>query len=229
VDISIACAVEDQMGKVFVDSVENPQAFMIEQDQFFCYFAGDLTSDGGRDFLSKTPHGRLLMAGSQGWQEGLQAVFGEQLKPITRYLFSSETLSASHLKSLAASNPHTANVRRIDVALASGDTPYLQINAFDSADDFVQRGIGFGLVKDDKMIGGAYASLVCGDAIEVSIVVDPEHRRLGVATALSCQLLLWCLENHVSPHWDAANPESCKLAEKLGYRAEGEYTAYFLR
>ena len=30
-------------------------------------------------------------------------------------------------------------------------------------------------------------------------------------------------------HWDAANPESYRLAEKLGYVAVGTYHAHFLR
>ena len=60
-------------------------------------------------------------------------------------------------------------------------------------------------------------------------MVDPKHHRQGIATALAAQLLTWCLENPVDPHWDAANAESCGLAEKLGYRKTGEYTAYYLK
>jgi RimJ/RimL family protein N-acetyltransferase len=48
-----------------------------------------------------------------------------------------------------------------------------------------------------------------------------------MATALASCLLLHCLEDHRQPHWDAANPESCALAEKLGYRKVGEYRAYY--
>jgi GNAT superfamily N-acetyltransferase len=227
VDISIDCIVEDQMGCAFVDSVENPTVFMVEQGQFFCYFAGEF--DAGREFVRKTPGGRLLMAGSQGWGEILKAVFGERLVPIKRYRFSSESLSHDHLKHLADSSPQTANIRRIDATLAGTKSDYLDIGAFESPDDFVERGIGFCMMKDTRMIGAAYASLACSDAIEISIVVDPEHRKQGIATALSCQLLLWCLEHTVEPHWDAANAESCSLAEKLGYSDKTEYVAYYLK
>lgn len=229
VDISMSCVIEDQMGEAWVDSLENPQFFRVEQDHFFCYFAGNFDTEAGRNFLSQTPGGRMLMAGSNGWAAPAESVFGERLIPITRYQYSSMALSVEHLQTLAAQNTHTPEVKRVDAALASLQSPYLEIGAFDSPEDFFQRGVGFCLMKADKIIGGAYASLVCSNAIEVSIVVDPDYRRQGVATALSCQLLFWCLNHHLAPHWDAANEESCSLAEKLGYQNKQAYRAYFLK
>jgi len=41
-------------------------------------------------------------------------------------------------------------------------------------------------------------------------------------------LLKWCIENKAEADWDAANPVSCKLAEKSGYIQTGEYQAYYL-
>lgn len=227
VDTSIDCAIEDQMGEVSVDSLENPQWFLLEQDHFFCYLAGDFASENGRDFLSKIPRGRFLMAGSNGWQDIVQDIFGEGIVPIKRYSYSSDSLNLAHLQKLA--NQHTPNIKRFDAELASKPTHFLEIGAFDSPEDFVQRGIGFCLLKDETIIGVAYSSLVCSDAIEVSIIVDSNHYRQGIATALACQLLQWCLENHIRPNWDAANEESCHLAEKLGFTRKGEYTAYFLK
>jgi GNAT superfamily N-acetyltransferase len=229
VDISIDCVIEDQMGVAFVDTVDDPQFFMVEQDHFFCYFAGDLMTAAGRAFLANIPKGRFLMAGSDGWQDAVQSHFGEQAMPIKRYSYSSDSLSLDHLKNLAAANPNTPNVKRIDAALAGAEIPYMEIGALESFDDFVERGIGFSLIKDNVSLGVAYSSLVCSDGIEISIVVDPDHYRQGIATALACQLLIWCLEHSLSPHWDAANEESCSLAEKLGYTKIGEYTAIFLK
>lgn len=229
VDISIDCIIEDQMGTASVDSIDNPQLFLIEQDHFFAYLAGDFSTDSGRDFLRQITGGRMLMAGSDGWHDVLPDVYGERLVPIKRYLYSLDSLSIDHLQSLAAANPNTPYVKRFDVALASQENPFLEIGAFESAEDFVQRGIGYTMLKDDAAVGAAYSSLVCSRAIEISIVVDPAYRQQGIATALACQLLLWCLERHIAPHWDAANTESCALAEKLGYTRLGEYRAYFLK
>jgi GNAT superfamily N-acetyltransferase len=229
VDISIDCVLEDQMGTAYVDSLDDPQCFMIEQDSFFVYLAGDLASPAGRAFMSHVPRKRFLMSGPKGWHDIVTARFDEDVLTVPRYQFASEALSLAHVQHLAADNPHTPHVERIDETLAGMDFPFLEIGAFESAADFVERGIGYCLRQEDQVIGVAYSSLVCSSVIEVSIVVDEAHRRQGVATALCCQLLQWCLEHHLSPHWDAANEESCLLAEKLGYKRIGDYTAYFLR
>jgi L-amino acid N-acyltransferase YncA len=80
---------------------------------------------------------------------------------------------------------------------------------------------------DKQPVGIAYSSLVCSRGIEISIFVDEAHRRQGVATAVGANLLLACLQRGLHPNWDAANPESVKLAKKLGYESVGPYEAYF--
>ena len=229
VDISIQCVLEDAMGKAFVDSPEHPHRYMIELDEFFCYYAGDLTSEAGRDFVNQTPGGRMLMAGTEGWHDVVQTVLSDRLMTITRYSYQSDTLSATQLTNLVSSNPHIIHVQQLDSDLINKGIPYLEIGAFASPEDFVTRGVGYTLIKDEKSIGVAYSSLACNASIEVSIVVDEAYRRQGIATALASKLLLWCLEHNKRPNWDAANEESCRLAEKLGYTDKQAYTAYFLK
>lgn len=62
----------------------------------------------------------------------------------------------------------------------------------------------------------------------MSLYVQDKYRRQGMATALAARLLCWCLERGLEAHWDAANPESCALALKLGYQPLGSYLAYYL-
>lgn len=76
-------------------------------------------------------------------------------------------------------------------------------------------------------MGAAWSSLVCSNGIEVSIYIEEAYRQRGVATALASRLLLECLRNKLKPNWDAANPESFKLAKKLGVRFIEAYDAYF--
>jgi len=103
------------------------------------------------------------------------------------------------------------------------------VSDFESFVDFEERGIGFYIEKDGKVIGAAYSSLVCSTGIEVSLFVEEEYRLQGVATVLSANLIRWCLEHNMDAHWDAANLESCKLAEKLGYIPTVPYSAYYLK
>lgn len=62
--------------------------------------------------------------------------------------------------------------------------------------------------------------------IEIEIDTAPEHRQRGLATACAARLILTCLDRGLYPSWDAANPTSAALAEKLGYRPAGAYVTY---
>jgi L-amino acid N-acyltransferase YncA len=113
--------------------------------------------------------------------------------------------------------------------LAASHPPFLEYGAFDSPEDLVERGIGYCMMNYGTVIGAAYSSLVANRAIEVSVIVEPEHYRKGIASALCANLLYACVKKGIAPHWDAANEESCLLAEKLGYRKIEDYKAYFLK
>ena len=230
VDISIECVLEDQMGKAYVDDMEYPSAFHIQIGPFH-YYAGDALGDGGQEMLRGFKPYNLFMSASEGWLEACQSMYGERLIGFDRYSFSSESLSLEHIQRLARDNRSSPDVKRFDSALLEktwGKDHFIDVSDFESPADFLDRGIGYYMEKDGETIGAAYSSLVCSTGIEVSLFVSEEHRRQGIATALSAHLLQWCLQNNIDAHWDAANPESCKLAEKLGYVSIGSYRAHYL-
>ena len=167
------------------------------------------------------------------WMEVAKEIHGEKLTAFSRYSFSSEDLSVDHLDHLLANSPFKDTIKQIDKTIATQALKepdgIVDITEFDSAEDFTKRGIGFCLMNNKSMIAAAYSSLVCSKGIEVSMFVFPEHRRKKIATALGSKLLQWCLEHNTDANWDAANPESCKLAEKLGYVYTETYDAYFLK
>jgi GNAT superfamily N-acetyltransferase len=229
-DLSIECAIEAQMGKAFVDDLEEPTAFRIQVGPFF-YFAGDVAGRGGRAMLENITPYTLFMPSAPGWIEAAKTMYGERLIRFDRYSFSSKHVSAEHLDHLCQASTFREDVRQMDLPFATrfwGQDHFVDLSDFGSAEDFVQRGIGFYLKKRDMVVGAAYSSLVCSRGIEVSLFVMEDYRRQGIATILASRLLRWCIENNAEANWDAANPESCKLAEKLGYVQTGTYQAYYL-
>lgn len=231
VDISIECVLEDQMGLAFVDNVERPAAYLIRIGPFH-YFTGDANSSGGQEILREFPPYSLFMSASTGWAEAFKEFYGERFIAIERYSFSSQRLSVRDLEKICQASKFAREVKQMDIALLErleGKDSFIDVSDFESPVDFVKRGIGFYLEKDGKVIGAAYSSLVCSIGIEISLFVEEDYRRQGVATVLSANLVHWCLEHNMDAHWDAANPESCKLAEKLGYVSTGTYQAYYLK
>jgi len=230
VDLSIDCVIEGQLGKVFVDDLARPTGYCLTVGSFW-YFAGEARSLGGHQLMQRFPAYNILMPSPPAWVDCARELYGDQLKTFSRHSLSGAHLSADHLTRLLEASPQRARILPLSLDLARQVTEkpdnYLDLSDFDSVADFSERGVGYVALEQEKVMGVAYSSLVCSYGIEVSIYVDKAYRRQGVATALGSQLLLACLQQGLRPNWDAANPESVKVAEKLGYTYLESYDAYY--
>ena len=231
VDIGIDSVIEGHMGKAIVDDPNNPGAFKLQVGPF-CYFAGDFSSDPATEIIKQQEAYSLIMVCPEDAIEIARNHFAERLIRFPRYSFSSERLSLEYIASLIDDSSFRSRITKIDGTVldrvASRPDHFLDISVFESATDFLIRGTGYAVIHNDAIAGVAYSSLICNSAIEVSIYVEPEYREQGMATALGCALIKECLKRSIDPHWDAANIESCRLAEKLGYVSAGTYDAYFV-
>ena len=88
---------------------------------------------------------------------------------------------------------------------------------------FFAHGLGVVALHGQGLAGGASAYAWDDAGIEVEIDTLPPFRRQGVAAACGAALILRCLAAHRRVHWDAANPISARLAERLGFLPRGEY------
>jgi GNAT superfamily N-acetyltransferase len=214
------------MGRAFVDDPAAPRAYRIVIGPFW-YFAGEARMEMIRNF----PAYNLLMPSSDGWVDAARSAFGDALVSFPRYQFSTEKLSARHLENLLEKSIWNEQIDRVDKAMLDRFTQMpenpLDLSDFDSGDDFLERGIAYVCMGGDTPMGIAYSSLVWSRGIEVSIFVNEEFRKKGVATALAGSLTLESLRRGLRPNWDAANPESCKLAEKLGFVFTESYDSYY--
>ena len=231
VDLSIECALESQMGRAYVDDIDHPVAFKIQVGPFF-YLAGDPASTAAQAMLGEIGVYMLFMPSAPGWLEAAQAMYADRLMPIDRYSFSSGQLSPDRLEQLCLVSAYASRVEQMDLEFAQslwGREHFIDLSDYDSPGDFIERGTGFYVRDGGSVAGAAFASLACSRGIEVSLYVDEPYRRKGMATVLSANLLRWCMQHSTDPHWDAANPESCALAIKLGYKPQGSYLAHYLR
>jgi GNAT superfamily N-acetyltransferase len=166
------------------------------------------------------------------WVEVAREMHGGRLIEFSRYRFSPDHLSTEHLQMLLSNSAYENSILPITSELAEGiarqSADFFDISDFDSTQDFEARGIGFAALAGEEVIGTAYSSLVCSKGIEVSIYVGEKHRRQGAATALGSRLVLECVKRGLRPNWDAANPESYKLALKLGFVFLELYDAYYV-
>jgi GNAT superfamily N-acetyltransferase len=229
-DLSIDCIVEGQMGRAFVDDIDKPTCYCVN-NSIFWYFTGDAATPAAERMMRQFPANHLLMHSGTGWAELAQKVFGDKLQSETRYSMSSDTLTPDHLSGILENSKYHGRIVPIDAVIAERMTSqpksYLEIDDFDSITDFCERGFGFTMLDGEEFMGAASSALVCSTGIEVSVYVVKKYRERGVATALCANLLLESLTRGLRPHWDACCPESVKLAKKLGYTFVETYESYF--
>jgi len=143
------------MGKAFVDDLQEPTIFRIQVGPFF-YFAGDATGPSARAMLINIVPYTLFMPSSPGWIEAGKVMYGERLVGFDRYSFSSEHICAEHLDHLRQISAFGEDVRHMDLPFAAqlwGQDHFVDLSDFDSAEDFVQRGIGFYLERHARSRG----------------------------------------------------------------------------
>jgi GNAT superfamily N-acetyltransferase len=101
---------------------------------------------------------------------------------------------------------------------------------WDTADDFVNNGIGFSLFCNNKLATTAYSAFVHDDKLELGIETIPEYRGKGFAQITCSALIDYCIENNYEPVWACRleNIGSYKLAEKLGFEADKKIPYYRL-
>ena len=91
---------------------------------------------------------------------------------------------------------------------------------------YKQYGIGYVVLYEDEIVAGASSYSTYKEGIEIEIDTKNEYRQKGLASVIGAKLILECLDRGLYPSWDAHTKISLKLAEKLGYHLDYEYSAY---
>lgn len=221
--------VQGVMGSVLADDPERPAAAMARLGDFR-FFAGrpdeelvGLPSDG---FC-------ILVPRDEVWSACIRRVWGAQARPITRYAIRKDTVfDQAHLHAAAASLPAGYTLREIDEALfhqcrAAAWSRDL-VSQFPDYAAYRRLGLGVAALKGERIAAGASTYARYADGIEIEIDTEEGERRRGLAYACGAQLILNCLARGLYPSWDAHNPASVALAEKLGYRLDHPYPAFEL-
>ncbi|MGI5960026.1 MAG: GNAT family N-acetyltransferase [Massiliimalia sp.] len=221
------------MGTAFGDG-EHPRCGQICLGDF-CFFAGDAQAPGAAELVANPApdcHGSYIAIGdSEAWNQLIEAQWGETARPISRYAMNQPAaFSRAKLERFTGSLPAFMELRQID------SKRYHQVQEQDWSRDFCsnfptwkefqENGLGFVILLDHQVIGGASSYSVCRNGLEIEIGVREDFRHQGLGTICGAKLILACLERGWTPYWDAANLYSVRLAEKLGYELKGEYRAY---
>lgn len=228
VDCGIDAVLEGPAGQALVDDATRPQAAALTVGPFW-YFAGNPALPAATALLDRIPPYSLVMPSGPGWEGLAEGHFGDRLEPTRRMSFAPDELAPAHLDALVAASPHRDRLQPLDADVAAAPDGWFDLDGFVSPADFAARGLGYAVLDGETVLGAAWTSLAWSRGVEVSVFVEPAQRRQGIATAVAGALVRASLARGLRPSWDAANPESCRLAERLGFVRTGTYLARFVR
>ena len=229
-------ALEGEMGCIWAVS-GRPKAALCETGDFL-FLSGSPTEPETRLLLEcwAREKGRFEILAPRDAACGalIEAVFGEKARAGKRCAFQkgSEHFDPAALRRLVKAAPKQVSIVPFDRAL------YHQaleqnwskdfVSLFRNADDYLARGLGFAALSGGRLVGGASSYSRYSSGIEIQVETRSDWQRKGIASACCAALILACMERGLYPSWDAANPASAALAQKLGYREAGLYPVWYM-
>ncbi len=223
--VLIDSVLEGLIGEAYADSATNPTVARLDSGSF-TMLGGDPASPLVKDLLRRAPITYITPQTAE-WKQTLVDELSPRVTAMPFTSFSADALEMEHLISLIKTLPAIYQIRQIDKVLAErvpsdiGNEWFFE--NFHSIDDFQNRGIGFCILHQDVVVGAATSTSQCQRAIDIEIETVVDYRRQGLATVAGAQLVKHCLEQGIEPRWFAANPESERLARKLGFLRDACY------
>ena len=214
------------MGKIYVTDLGSPKSAMAFVGCFAFY-----VGEPNKELVSNKPKGFIIMVPqNKAWEVCIEECFSSA-KKVTRYAIKKDTkFDKEYLKSLVKELPDGYELRKIDEIIYDMCLPDPVTRdfvwSFESKEKFLEIGRGMVILKDNRIVAGASSYTRYREGIEIEVDTVEEERRKGFATIVCAALILRCLDEGLYPSWDAQNMNSVRLAEKLGYEVDHEYTAF---
>ncbi len=224
----IAAVVEDGAGRVFVDSIENPSVALAIVD--FQFLAGNPFHESVPLLFDLLHDKEWLIVPTPDWEHVVSTTYPRKIMLDEREAFQAEQFDMNKLRRFISELPSGFELRKVsfeDVTQFTELSPAL-IASYASPKDFIDKGVGMGILHEGRFISGASSSPLGGGKLEFEIQTHKQFRRRGFARIVAAALILYCLENGIEPCWDAANEESSALARQLGFCSTGKYNAFWL-
>lgn len=232
-DACIWSCLQDCMGEAYSDHPTEPQAAAIFVAGF-CFFAGkanlELVQTKPIDCREEY---MIMIPPSPEWERMIKEDYKDRATRRMRYTTKKDpsTFDRDKLAQIVANLAAEYELRPIDRELYETilTLPWawdLCGNIPGGYENFAANALGFVILHDGEIVSGASTYAYYRGGIEIQIDTREDYRRRGLATICGAKLILECLARGLYPSWDAHNPESLALAQKLGYVFDEEYVSY---
>ncbi len=218
------------IGILHVDDIDEPSVAMLTY-KFIIFLAGDPHHDAVSEILDKVPQRFLLFIPDTTWVKKFEERWGSKLKSRERTKFSSTGLTIEHMERILQEMPKGMQLEPLTqytVKEISDQAKGIINLLFPDLDSFMKTNFGFCLLERERIVSLALAATPFENGnFEIHIETDPEYQKRGLAMITAAQLIKHSLVTGLTPHWDADNQPSAKLATRLGFSDPEEYQTYF--
>ncbi len=225
---ALEAAFEGTNGDVLVDNADDPRVARIVIGDFHCV-AGDPDAPLAADALRAVPD-REFLAVPESWHTFVTTTLPNAF-PNNRFAFSApDEWDRAHLTALVAVLPDDYTLERITAESVQEfkDLNETFVANFKSHADYLARGAGFGIRHNGRpgFVAGCSSYTISSSCLEFEIETHREYQRRGLALVAGARMVQHCLDNGLTPDWDAAWDGSADLADRLGFVGRRRYTAY---
>lgn len=210
------------LGCAYTDNIEKPNiAFLVVRR--YCFISGNIKKDILKKIIDENFRDYKLIPSDNLIKE-IEEIYKDNIIKSYRYSIKKDPIfNISKLNSMKDILEDDFKIVKIDKEIANKIN---HENFIKITDNFEENGIGFCCLKNNEIIGVASSNIFYKDGIEVNIKVKEEYRRKKIATSMAANLTLECIRRNKKISWDAANINSVKLAEKLGFSYDSKYIFY---
>jgi hypothetical protein len=241
---------KNNRGKIYVDNIETPRTAIIWAIGCMYFIIGD---NDNRDFNSSLneyinkvlgPDSLSTCGGTHfavtlhedKWIETLEDAFmgRKHLHRGLEYVYTFNSFKYENLDEWKSSVTQGYTVQRITRDIIDNDTENLISSDilgdfWISVDKFLEKGIGFCVLKGNKIISSCFSGYVSDHFHDIVIrTYGEENRRKGFATIAARAFVDYCVCNDLIPHWrtDELNKGSIATADKCGFELYKKYRLY---
>lgn len=223
---------QGRMGDAWADQIPDPNCAQIIIGDF-CFLAGDPLSPGAINLIRHMPRNLLTIPKDQDWGQLLVNHWQGKCRKIKRYALKKEpdVFDKKYLSELVKAIPEGYQIKPVDQDVYQWSHHSWGrdfCSQFPTWEDYQRDGLGFVVWYQGEIAAGASSYTVYDGGIEIEVDTREDHTRKGLASACSARLILECLDKGIYPSWDAANPISLALAQKLGYHPGDPYDTYVI-
>ena len=224
------CIIEGkQPGWILVDDDQSPTAAFVGHRTGYSYLGGEsetFASDLEAGLAESTGLESFdLCPASSFWADRIQRMADWQGGT---YKMNSYRLDVDHFRSAQSTLPPVpegCQLLPITVEIIQRVKGLSCLAFFETAEAFVEDGVGSILLAGDELASSCVTSFVGDGTCDASLVTADKHQRRGHATLVSAAFIASCLERGIEPIWHTTpgNVPSDRIAQKLGYELLGAF------